>query len=83
VSSSSRLVVVAFLFFGLAPLRGVAAAAPRTIPGCPGYAALLGAAQEALRRGDDKAALVKLREARSALDRCSRGAPAGRVVTAA
>lgn len=66
-----RFVVVVL---ALAPLRGVAEATPRAVPGCPGYASLMSAAADALRQGDQQQALEKLRAAREALDRCSRGA---------
>jgi len=45
---------------------------------CPRYASLMQSAAQALRRGDRTTALERLREARAALDACSRsGSPPG------
>lgn len=69
---------------GLGAARGAALAAPRALRGCPGYASTMAAAQEALRRGDEQAALRKLREARAMLESCggrdAESASAGRAV---
>ncbi len=66
------MVVVAFAsgLIGLGAARDAALAAPRALPGCPGYASAMAAAQDALRRGDKPAALRKLREARAMLESC-------------
>jgi len=58
------------------PQAASAAGAAReqtTTRGCPRYEVLMRAASTALERGERKVALGHLREARGALDACSRG----------
>lgn len=76
-----RLFAAVSLVLVLSPRTGLASATQ--LPGCPGYSRLLTAAAEALRRGDKKMALEKLREARAVLATCGDASSASGRATAA
>ena len=68
------------------PAMASSAGAPReptTARGCPRYEVLMRAASTAIRRGERTIALGHLREARGALDACSRGRSRSSAVAAA
>jgi hypothetical protein len=76
---SVHRMAVALAVLGLLQSPG-ARAEEQPITDCPAYARLLREAADALRQGERDGALLKLREARAALDACSRATSSSRAL---